>query len=117
MGGVGGYGGCMLWVALFVAVVSGVASLWVRSGSPASRWYETEEGIVDERFAFAALPGLALAMLGAFVIGASLLTGTPWIHWGGVVLGVAILQAGVVLGFHAFGRGPLPPWILPRWKR
>lgn len=107
----------MVYVALVVGVLAGVGSLWLRVDSPASRWWEHSEGIVDERFAFATLPGLSLLLLGVGVLALAGLAGQGVLLWVVAALGAVTTLAGVVLTVLGFGGGHLPDRLLPRWRR
>jgi len=107
----------MVYVALVVGVLAGAGSLWLRRDSPSSRWWEHSNGIVDERFVFATLPGLSLLLLGVGVAALSGLAGPGVLVWLIAAVGIVLALAGLALSFLGFGRGALPDWLLPAWRR
>lgn len=107
----------MVYVALVVGVLAGLGSLWLRRDSPSSRWWEHTRGIVDERFAFATLPGLSLLLLGVGVVALAGLVGQGILVWLVAACGGLLALAGLALTFLGFGRGALPDWLLPSWRR
>lgn len=107
----------MVYVALVVGILAGVGSLWLRKDSPSSRWWEHSTGIIDERFAFATLPGLSLVLLGVAVLALAGLAGSGPLLWLVAACGALLALAGLALTFLGFGRGALPDWLLPAWRR
>ena len=107
----------MVYIALIVAVMAGAAALWLRMDSPQSRWWEKEKGIVDERFAFATIPGLALVMTGIFALSMAGLAPEGAGRWLIAGPGAVVLVAGLALSFLGFGRKALPDWLVPAWRR
>lgn len=107
----------MVFVALTVGLLAGGASLWLRADTPSSRWWEHSRGIVDERFAFATLPGLSLLLLGVGVLALAGLALQGVMFWVVALCGTVVALAGLVLTLLGFGRGALPEWLLPGWRR
>ncbi|MDN6566111.1 MAG: hypothetical protein L0K65_03545 [Actinomyces sp.] len=107
----------MVYVALVVGILAGGGSLWLRRGSPASRWWERSIGIVDERFAFATFPGLALLLTGVGILALAGLAGQGVLLWVVATIGAVLTLGGLVLTFMGLRRSRLPGWLLPEWRR
>ncbi|MDO5034747.1 MAG: hypothetical protein Q4E01_05105 [Actinomycetaceae bacterium] len=107
----------MFIVALVIALLSLAASLWLRQDTPSSRAWETQDGLVDERFAFVFLPSFTLLLFGLGMVGMSGMFET-------FSLPVKLLFAVGLVATGVGGLGSLvglfsnryPLWLLPKWR-
>lgn len=107
----------MFILALLLGALALVGSIWLRRDTPSSRNWETQNGIIDERFAFVFLPSFTILLFGLAFIGmAGLfedLTLGPKL-----LLGLGILMAGIgTIGslWGLFSRKS-PEWMIPQWR-
>lgn len=108
----------MFIFALVLAAGCLVASLWLRRDTPASRSWETQEGIVDERFAFVFLPAITLFLAGIGLIGLAGLLGMETVavkvlFW----FAMAITLVGIVGSVIGLFSNRYPEWLLPQWRK
>ena len=105
----------MILIALLFGLVVLAAALWLRTDFPRSRWWQNANGLVDEKMAFATIPGLAGVLLGISILALGSMIPNPAGRWITGAAGALLLIAGIVVSMMAFGRKPLPSWLTPSW--
>ncbi|WP_297556639.1 hypothetical protein [uncultured Actinomyces sp.] len=107
----------MTIIAFVLGLAALIATLWLRKDTPSSRAWETENGIVDERFAFVFLPSFTILLFGLGIIGLSglfseLSAGVRLLFILGCLLS-AVGTFGTVAGLFS---NKYPLWLLPKWR-
>ncbi|MCS4483888.1 hypothetical protein NXS08_00065 [Gleimia sp. 6138-11-ORH1] len=108
----------MFIIALLLSVGAGIAAWYLRQDTPAARAWESNNGIIDARFAFVFLPAFSMALLGLALLSiGGLSREIPWIYWslstfGGLLALVGL--GGCVAGL--FGK-KIPLFLQPAWYR
>ena len=108
----------MFYLAILLAIVTGVAALLLRRDTPRSRHWETQEGLIDERFAFVFLPGFSIALFGLSFLAAGHLSAD--IHVLSVVLlaiGAIVTLVGAIASLIGLFGARYPEFLIPHWRR
>ncbi|MDO5048642.1 MAG: hypothetical protein Q4D87_02000 [Actinomycetaceae bacterium] len=107
----------MFILAFLLGVVALAGTLWLRRDTPSSRSWETQQGLIDERFAFVFLPSFTVLLFGLGIIGISGLfedfTIPVIILFAVGVILTGIGTLGSIIGLFS-KRYPL--WLLPQWR-
>ena len=107
----------MTIIAFVLGLAALIATVWLRKDTPSSRAWETEDGIVDERFAFVFLPSFTVLLFCLGVIGLSglfnELTGGVWVLF---ILGCLLSAVGAVGTVVGLFSNKYPLWLLPKWR-
>ncbi len=115
------YIGRVILIALVAGALGLVVSLALRRNTKRARSWEKTQGIADQQFVFALLPGVSLVLLGMGGLGLVLPgLGTALNPVLGPTLAViagTVALAGVVLSFYGLFVKNLPQWLLPTWAQ
>mgnify|MGYP002735218488 CR=1 FL=1 len=107
----------MFILAFLLGLLALVGTIWLRRDTPSSRSWETEEGMIDERFAFVFLPSFTLLLFGLGIIGVSGLfqdlSGPVWILF---ILGIVMAGVGGFGSLIGLFSSRYPEWLLPQWR-
>ncbi|WIK64527.1 hypothetical protein [Gleimia hominis] len=107
----------MFFFAFILGVLSLAATVYLRVGSPRSRWWERTDGIIDETFAFLFLPALSALLLGLVLVGAGMLSGSlPALRIIFFILGGASALIGLIGSLMGLFNAQTPRWLLPKWR-
>lgn len=107
----------MFILAFLLGLLALAGTIWLRTDTPSSRSWETEEGIIDERFAFVFLPSFTLLLFGLGIIGVSGLF--PEFTWPiKILFGIGIIMSGIGAVGSLIGlfSSRYPEWLLPQWR-
>lgn len=108
----------MFFLALALAVVTAIGALYLRRGTPGSRAWEKQNGIIDERFAFVFLPSFALTLVGLALMSASGLSQDYQLASALLLsLGLPLTLIGSVGAIMGLFGSRYPEWMIPRWRR
>lgn len=111
----------MIIVALTTGFLGLVISLALRRDTGKKRPWQEGQGLADEQFVFASLPGISLLLLGMGALG--LIVPGVGGALGSVVgpllavLAAAVVLVGLVLSFYGMFARQLPAWLIPAWAQ
>ncbi len=111
----------MIIVALSAGLLGLILSLALRRDTGKKRFWQETQGVADQQFVFASLPGVSLLLLGMGALGLIVPgVGAALGDFVGpllAVLAAAVVLAGLILSFYGMFARQLPGWLIPEWAQ